>query len=74
MIEKLNVAVTTRHRPYLPKTGRTVGINLGLKNFATTSAGEMFNLPDFKAQREKLDQLSDELRQQEPGSEAWENQ
>ena len=62
----------TDNQPFLPKTGRSVGIDLGLETFAVTTDDEKFYMPDFKPQYERLDKLYDRLRQQEQGSEPWE--
>jgi putative transposase len=39
--------------PYIPKTGKSVGIDLGIENFATLSTGEVIENPKYLRQSER---------------------
>lgn len=55
----------------VPETGKAVGIDLGLRTYATLSSGEKIDFC-FTAHQDRLDELYDTLRRKEPGSKNWE--
>ncbi|PEI71533.1 RNA-guided endonuclease TnpB family protein [Bacillus toyonensis] len=58
----------------LPKTGNTVGIDVGLVRFATLSNGKEYVLPTSPKLEQKLIQLQKVLSRRKVGSSNWEKQ
>lgn len=46
-------AVEENYSPYIPKTGESVGIDVGIENFATLSTGEIIENPQYLRQSER---------------------
>jgi putative transposase len=46
-------AVEENQSPYIPKTGNTVGIDVGIENFATLSTGEVVENPKYLRKAER---------------------
>lgn len=46
-------AVEESYSPYIPKTGESVGIDVGIENFATLSTGEVIENPKYLRQAER---------------------
>ncbi len=57
----------------MPKTDKKVGIDLGIKDFAVTSDGEVFENPKWLRKTEKrLRKLNKDLSRKKLGSKNWE--
>jgi putative transposase len=66
--------VETTHK-VLPKTGKTVGIDLGLKDFVITSDGKKYkNNRYFKTYSRKLKTAQQHLSRKQKGSNRYEQQ
>ena len=68
----ISILVEEEIRP-LPKTDKKVGIDLGIKDFAVTSDGEVFENPKWLRKTEKrLRKLNKDLSKKKLGSKNWE--
>jgi putative transposase len=71
--EKYYISVCVREKvEKLPKTNKTIGIDLGLKEFAITSGGEKIANPETLSKYEKkIAFLNKKLAKKEEGSNNW---
>jgi len=68
----ISILVEEEIKP-LPKTDQKVGIDLGIKDFAVTSDGEVFENPKWLRKTEKrLRKLNKDLSRKKLGSKNWE--
>ena len=68
----ISILVEEEIKP-LPKTDKKVGIDLGIKDFAVTSDGEVFENPKWLRKTEKrLRKLNKDLSRKKLGSKNWE--
>ena len=68
----ISILVEEEIKP-LPKTDKKVGIDLGIKDFAVTSNGEVFENPKWLRKTEKrLRKLNKDLSRKKLGSKNWE--
>jgi len=68
----ISILVEEEIKP-LPKTDQKVGIDLGIKDFAVTSDGEVFENPKWLRKAEKrLRKLNKDLSRKKLGSKNWE--
>jgi putative transposase len=74
--DKYYVSVfTTQNTQHLPKTGKKVGIDLGLKDYAITSDGrKLSNHRYLKRYERKLKKAQQHLSRKQKGSNSYENQ
>lgn len=67
-----SVCVTDVETPMFPKTGKRVGLDLGIKDFCTTSDGVKYKNPKYLAQSiKKLQRLQRELSRKTSGGSNW---
>ncbi|NEQ99057.1 MAG: transposase [Cyanothece sp. SIO2G6] len=57
--------------PYLPAEYEAVGVDLGIKTFATTSAGEFIESPHYDRLDRKIRRFQRQLARQVKGSKRW---
>lgn len=70
----VSILVNTTHE-HLPKTGKTIGVDLGIKDFAITSDGNKYkNHRWIKTYERKLSKAQKHLSRKKKGSHQYENQ